>query len=232
MEGEVQYASPDRTLSYTTWYKVFGDLKSGVRPVVGLHGGPGVSHDEIASLSDLTSLYGLPVILYDQAGTGYSTHFPNKMGDASFWTNELFLDQLDHLLEHLGVQENYDILGHSWGGMLGALHAVRQPKGLKRLVLANAPSDMRLWEEAQNRLRAELPQDVQDTMKKHEDAGTTASKEYEDAMGVYYSRHLCTMKPWPPEILRCASWIGKDPTVFKTMRVDLTVPIICLLIMI
>ena len=218
-EGELEYSSQTGELTYKTWYKVSGDLKSGIRPVIGLHGGPGVSHDEIASLSDLASLYGIPIVLYDQVGTGYSTHFPDKMGDASFWTDQLFLDQLEHLLNHLGIQDDYDIIGHSWGGMLGARHAIRHPKGLKRLVLANAPSDMKLWEEAQNRLRAELPQDVQDTMKKHEDAGTTSSKEYEGAMGVFFSRHLCTMKPWPAEILACASWIGKDPTVFMTMRV-------------
>ena len=31
--------------TYQTWYKVFGDLKSSQhRPIVALHGGPGMSH--------------------------------------------------------------------------------------------------------------------------------------------------------------------------------------------
>ena len=30
--------------TYSTWYKVVGDLKSSARPLVTLHGGPGFSH--------------------------------------------------------------------------------------------------------------------------------------------------------------------------------------------
>jgi len=69
--------------------------------------------------------------MYDQLGCGRSTHLPEKKGDHDFWTPELFLLELDNLLAHLGIQNDYDILGQSWGGQLAAEHAVRQPKGLK-----------------------------------------------------------------------------------------------------
>ena len=162
MEGYLDIVVPGADKPCKTWYKVFGDLKTSARrPLVVVHGGPGVVHNYLLSLTDLTSLHSIPVILYDQLGNGKSTHLPDKSGDASFWTEELFLTELKQLLEHLGVQDDFDLLGHSWGGMLGARFATSHPPGLKRLVIASAPASMKLWVEAANHLRAQLPSDVQ-----------------------------------------------------------------------
>ena len=78
--------------------------------------------------------------MYDQLGCGRSTHLPEKKGDEYFWTVKLFLSELDSLLLHLGIQDDYDLLGQSWGGDLAVDHAVLQPKGLKRLILACTPA--------------------------------------------------------------------------------------------
>ncbi|KAF9218448.1 proline-specific peptidase [Gyrodon lividus] len=199
-----------------TWYKIIDDLAAGT-PLVALHGGPGVNHEYLLILSDLTESRSIPLVVYDQVGTGYSTHLPEKMGDITFWRDELFLQELDALLCHLGIQENYALLGHSWGEMLGARHAVSQPKGLKKLVLADTPADMRLWVESQNALRKLLPEEVQAILDKHEAAGTTNSKEYEGAVGVFYSLFLCRINPMPKEILAGFEWVQKDPTVYLTM---------------
>jgi hypothetical protein len=59
------------------------------------------------------------------------------------------------------------------------LAAVRQPKGLKKLVLADSLSDVLLFIKGVKRLREALPQDIQDEMKKREDAGTTEGEERE-----------------------------------------------------
>ncbi|KAJ7218857.1 Alpha/Beta hydrolase protein [Mycena rebaudengoi] len=77
---------------------------------------------------------------------------------------------------------------------------------------------MGLWVEAQNALRAKLPQDVQDVLNKHEKDGTTDSKEYQVAVGVFYSHHLCIIKPMPAPIAEALAWIEKDPTVYLTMN--------------
>ena len=134
-----------------TSYKVYGDLKSGTTPVVALHGGPGSTHHYIISIADLYVKYSIPVVFYDQLGNGDSTHLPEKVGDAgSFWTEQLFLDELDNLLRHLGIQDNYSVIGHSWGGMLAARHAARRPKGLRRLIISNSPADIQLFVKAAN----------------------------------------------------------------------------------
>lgn len=162
MEGEVEFKVHGVDKTCKTWYKVFGDIKtSSQRPLVVLHGGPGVVHNYLLPLADLATSHSIPVVFYDQLGNGKSTHLPEKNGDTSFWTEQLFIVQLESLLDHLGVQDGYDLLGHSWGGMLGARFATTHPVGLKRLVIADSPASMKLWVEAANRLRSQLPPNVQ-----------------------------------------------------------------------
>ncbi len=62
--------------------------------------------------------------------------------------------------------------------MLGAEFAVERPKGLKALIIANSPAAMSTWISEANRLRADLPADVQAILLRHEEAGTTDSAEY------------------------------------------------------
>ncbi|OJT10178.1 L-amino acid amidase [Trametes pubescens] len=199
-----------------TWYQVYGDLKSGVTPVVALHGGPGSTHHYLLPLIDLATLHSIPVIFYDQIGNGNSTHLPEKSGDAAgFWTEQLFLDELDNLLRHLGIQDNYALLGQSWGGMLAARHASKQPKGLKRLVISESPASIALFEKAaKEELIAGLPADVGDVLLKHTQAGTTDSTEYKTASAVFYKKHVCRLETWPSELLQSFVWMQKDPTVY------------------
>ena len=144
-----------------TYCKVFGDLGAGTkRPLVVVHGGPGMCHDYLLPIADL-AVGGRPVVFYDQLGGGRSTHLSERNGDTAFWTVQLFIDELHNLLDHLGIHDCYDILGQSWGGMLGAEYATTRPKGLRRLVISNSPASMKLWVETANRLRLELPKDVQ-----------------------------------------------------------------------
>ena len=112
---------------------------------------------------DLFTIYGIPVVFYDQLGNCGSTRLPEMSGDAgSFWTEQLFLDELDNLLSHLNIQDDYVLLGQSWGGMLASRHATRQPKGLKRIVLSNSPASIPLFvKAAMEELVSKLPQDVQ-----------------------------------------------------------------------
>ncbi|NWF07889.1 proline iminopeptidase-family hydrolase [Pseudomonas salomonii] len=199
---------------YRTWFRVTGDLKSGRLPLIIAHGGPGCTHDYVDSFKDLADT-GRAVVHYDQLGNGRSTHLRDAPAD--FWNVELFMAELNNLIEHLHVSE-YALLGQSWGGMLGAEHAVRQPAGLKALIIANSPASMDLWRAAANELRQALPAEVQATLLRHEAAGTTDSAEYHAASQVYYARHVCRLQPEPAEVLRTNAAIEDDPTVYHTMN--------------
>jgi L-proline amide hydrolase len=198
-----------------TWFKITGQLDSGKAPLVVLHGGPGCTHDYVDGFKELAAT-GRAVIHYDQLGNGRSTHLRDK--GAEFWTVSLFLDELDRLLDHLGIAGRYDIVGQSWGGMLAAEHAVLQPPGLHRLVIADSPASMKTWVAEANRLRRDLPPHVQDILSLHEEAGTIDSAEYQTAAGVFYEKHVCRIVPMPPEVARTFAAIAQDPTVYHTMN--------------
>jgi L-proline amide hydrolase len=197
-----------------TWYRVVGDLTSGPTPVVICHGGPGAAHDYTEPIADLTR-FGRGCVLYDQLGCGNSTHLADAPAD--FWTVQLFKDELVDLTRHLGVADRYAVVGQSWGGMLGMEHALERPPGLRALVVADSPASIPLWVAEANRLREDLPPDVQETLTRHESEGTTDSPEYEAAVRVYYDRHLCRI-PWPDCVERSFAKMAEDPTVYHTMN--------------
>jgi L-proline amide hydrolase len=200
---------------YRTWYRVTGEPGRGRPALVAVHGGPGSTHDYLLNLARFAE-DGWPVIHYDQLGNGGSTHLPDKGAD--FWTVDLFLAELDNLLCGLGIAEDYVLFGQSWGGMLAARHAADQPPGLRGLIIANSPASYPLWLDEAARLRAELPPGVNETLLRHESAGTTDSDEYFQAMRVFYARHVCRLDPWPRDYLASFMEVYNDPTVYFTMN--------------
>jgi len=199
----------------STWYRVVGDLKSSKTPVMVLHGGPGAGHNYCEPIAEVLAQTGRAAVLYDQIGCGNSTHLPDKPKE--FWTPELFMEELVLLTEHLGISNKYNIVGQSWGGMLGMQFAITKPKGLNALVVADSPASMEVWVSEANKLRKELPPEVEATLLKHEAAGTTEDPEYVAAVDVFYSRHLCRI-PQPPYVVASFEQLAADPTVYHTMN--------------
>jgi L-proline amide hydrolase len=200
---------------YETWYRVTGDLSSALTPLVVVHGGPGSSHDYLLSLAEIAHS-GRPVIHYDQLGGGRSTHLPNEAPE--FWTVDLFLAELDNLLQFFDIADRYHLLGQSWGGMLGAEHAILRPSGLRALVLSNSPASMALWASEAKILRSEMPPEVEAALDRHEADGTTNDPEYLSATQAYYDLHVCRVVPNPPEVVRAFEIMAEDSTVYNTMN--------------
>ncbi|GJE88766.1 proline-specific peptidase [Phanerochaete sordida] len=212
--GEIDFVYDGQTLK--TWYKVFGDLSSGATPLVVLHGGPGLSHNYLLPLAVLASR-GIPVIFYDQIGGGQSTHLPDK--PAEFWAFPLFIAELENVLAHFRITARFDLVGHSWGGMLAQEYAAqRQPTGLRRLVLTDSLPALPLWVVSVNKLLKRLPQNIQDTIKKHEADGTLEDEEFKEAKNVFYAHFVCKVNPFPQELLDTFELLEKDPTVNMTMQ--------------
>jgi L-proline amide hydrolase len=198
----------------TTWYEVVGE--PGERaPVVICHGGPGATHDYVRAIAALAH-DGRQAVLYDQVGNGRSQHLRDAPAD--FWTVELFRRELAELVRHLGWDGGYHVVGQSWGGMLAMEHALEHPAGLRSIVVADSPASMRLWVEEANRLREDLPVDVQQALTHHEAQGTTGSPEYQQAITAFYRRHVCRLDPWPDDVLRTFAALEEDATVYGTMN--------------
>jgi L-proline amide hydrolase len=201
---------------HETWYRVVGDPDPDAQhtPVVICHGGPGASHDYCEPIADL-SRSGRVCVLYDQVGCGRSQHLPDA--PAEFWTPQLFKEELAALTRHLGIDGRHAVVGQSWGGMLAMEYALDHPAGLRGIVVADSPASIPLWVSEANRLRQDLPPDVQRTLERHEEAGTTDDPEYEAAVRVFYDRHLCR-SPWPEYVQRSFDQMTADPTVYHTMN--------------
>lgn len=219
-EGRVPFHAPNVEKHCETWYKIIGDLESGVVPLITLHGGPGVGHEYLSPLADLHTQYGIPVIFYDQIGCGHSTRLPEKKGDENFWSVELFIKELDNLIDHLGLrlgEHKFDILGQSWGGMLGGVYAARNPAGLRKVVLADAPASIPLMMEGVNELVKKLPENVRKDLEECTRDEDFSSEKYKKACEVFYQRHVCRLDPFPADLMASLNHIEEDPTVYLTM---------------
>ena len=78
---------------------------------------------------------GYRVLLYDHYGRGYSDR-PRGRQDAWF-----FASHLTELLDHLDLNERFDLYGYSMGGSIAAAYAAQNPSSVKQLILL-APAGM------------------------------------------------------------------------------------------
>ena len=199
---------------YETWYQVIGEGEEpGKLPLLCLHGGPGAAHDYLQSLDAMVNT-GRRVIFYDQIGCARSSIPESK---PEMWTVELFVEEVDAVRDALGLDDIH-LLGQSWGGMLAMEYALTQPKGVASMIVADSPASMVQWVSEANRLRAELPEDVQAALIKHEAAGSYEDPEYLAAVQVFYDRHVCRVIPNPEYVVRSFQMLGENPEVYHTMN--------------
>ena len=192
--------------SYRVWYlRVEPTQPKPERlPLLCLHGGPGVPHDYLKPLEAIAST-GRPVIFYDQLGSGNS----DKATDSSLYSVDFFKAELVAVRSALGLEQIH-LFGQSWGGCLALEHALSQPTGLKSLILANTPGNIRQFVEEAYRLMEELPAEVQQTIREHEAAGTTQDEAYKQAMQVFNHNYLCRIDPWPECLQQAYAKAGQE----------------------
>ncbi|MCA1668539.1 MAG: proline iminopeptidase-family hydrolase [Thermomicrobia bacterium] len=211
-----QYPSTEGRIpfhGYETWYRVVGAQEEpGKLPLLTLHGGPGACHDYLESMEALAAT-GRRVIFYDQLGCGHSA----VPSDPSLWTVGLYVEEVNAVRHALRL-ERVHLLGQSWGGMLGMEYALTQPTGLASLIIESSPSSMTQWVAEANKLREALPPDVQRTLLKHEADGTTNAPAYEEAMMIFYQRHVCRLPEWPDYVQRSFAKLSENPEVYYTMN--------------
>jgi hypothetical protein len=78
---------------------------------------------------------------------------------------------------------------------------------------------MELWEVGNNVLLAAFPEEFRAMLKKHEDAGTTESEEYQKGIQQFYEKHLCRVNPFPDLLVKSFEELSSDSTVYSTMYV-------------
>ena len=101
-------------------------------PVVMLHGNPTWSFYYRRLVEALRTSH--RVIAPDHIGCGLS----DKPDDGHYdYTLARRVEDLDALLEWLGVEKNVTLVLHDWGGMIGMTWACRHPERIARIVVLN-----------------------------------------------------------------------------------------------
>jgi proline-specific peptidase len=198
--------------AFNTYHKVVGALEGRTkRPLVVLHGGPAFSHDYLIPLGDLAA-FGRPVIFYDQIGSGRSA--PTKDQLTTFWTMDLFIDELINLVQHLKIDDDFDVLGHSWGGILLSEFILRRgPPGLKHAVLTNTLCSTQVFGESRMQQGKAFPAWVQEEMKK----GFRNTPEFREVAKIFSRVHQCRIEPQPEEFTTSVEYGFQNVHVLHSM---------------
>ncbi|MCK6474073.1 MAG: alpha/beta fold hydrolase [Planctomycetes bacterium] len=101
-------------------------------PVVMIHGNPTWSLYYRSLVEGLRGTH--RCIVPDHMGCGFS----DKPGDDGYaYTLAKRIDDLEALLEHLGLRENITLVVHDWGGLVGMGYAARHPERIARIAALN-----------------------------------------------------------------------------------------------
>ena len=176
--------------------------------------------------------HGIPVIIYDQLGCGQSTRLRDKKGDTKFWTVELFVAELQNLLDALHILKcSFDLLGHSWGAWVAVKFAtqhahnndqvdqrLQQPtSNLRKLIIAQSTADMPLRQSYFEKQLENLPSPHGEAAKLAHQSNTTSTPAYRVALDVWSHHHMCRLSPWPAEFTACMAALSEDDTVSSTL---------------
>lgn len=101
-------------------------------PVVMVHGNPSWSILFRGLIDDLRDSH--RVVALDHIGCGLSA----KPDDTAYdYTLESRVDDLELLMDRLGLDSGVTLVVHDWGGMIGLAAAARKPERIARLVVCN-----------------------------------------------------------------------------------------------
>ena len=115
-------------------YQSFGKGK----PIIVIHGGPGMMDSSYLLPQMLELAITNQVIFYDQRGSGKSLDTP--IND-DLMNLKQFTEDLEDLRKSLKLHKVI-LLGHSWGGIIAMNYAINYPENVDKLVLlSTAPAD-------------------------------------------------------------------------------------------
>jgi proline iminopeptidase len=115
--------------------EVFYECRGSGPRLFACHGGPAEDHRYLAE--DLAGMQqSREVVFHHYRGSGQSAIAPPET-----YTIERLADDLDELRAHLG-EDQIDLLGHSMGGWVAQVYALRHPEHCRRLLLVGTWSTM------------------------------------------------------------------------------------------
>lgn len=171
--------------------------------VLMLHGGPGGTHEYFEACDSYFPGAGIEYYYYDQLGSAYS----DQPDEPSLWEIPRFVDEVEQVRQALHLEkDNFYLLGHSWGGVLGIEYALQHQDHLKGLIISDMMSSVPAYNDyAKTNLMPAMQPVVLAEIQKLE-----AAKDYENPrytellMSNFYVEHILRMPPekWPDPVNR------------------------------
>jgi proline iminopeptidase len=185
--------------NFKVWTKRFGNNPR--IKVLLLHGGPAMTHEYMECFESFFPQQGFEFYEYDQLGSYYS----DQPTDSSLWTTARFVEEVEQVRIALGMaQDNFYLLGNSWGGILAMEYALKYQQHLKGLIICNMMASCKDYDAyADNVLAKQMDIKVLDTLRQLEARNDFANPKYmELLLPHFYQQHICRLKEWPNSLTR------------------------------
>ena len=187
--------------TFNVWTKRIGNNPT--QKVLLLHGGPGAAHDYFEAADSYFPKASIEYYYYDQLGNTRS----DNPDDLELWTIDRFVDEVEQVRVALGLtKDNFIILGHSWGGILGLEYALKHQENLKGLIISNmVPSIPDYMKYSEEILAPQLDPTVLSQIREYENKGDYTNPKYLELVSThYYPKHVLRMplEKWPNPVLR------------------------------
>ncbi|MDW3208385.1 MAG: proline iminopeptidase-family hydrolase [Reichenbachiella sp.] len=194
---------------FKVWTKRVGNNPT--MKVLLLHGGPGATHEYFESFDSFLPHAEIEYYYYDQLESAYS----DQPSDSSLWEVDRFVEEVEQVRQALGLnKDNFYLLGHSWGGILGIEYALKYQGNMKGLIISNMMSSIPAYVKYANEaLGPQLDPAVLSEIRALEAAGDFANPRYEELVVThYYPKHVLRMplEEWPDPVNRAFANINYE----------------------
>lgn len=198
---------------FRVWVKRFGNNPR--IKVLLLHGGPAATHQYMECFESFFPKEGIEFYEYDQLGCGNS----DKPADTSLWVLDRFVEEVEQVRQAIGAdQNNFYILGNSWGGILGMQYALKYQDKMKSLIVANMMASCPEYGKyAEEVLAKQMDPKILTEIKAIEAKGDFSNPRYMELLGPnFYNEHICRLKEWPESVNRAFASINQ--TIYVQMQ--------------
>jgi proline iminopeptidase len=199
--------------TFNVWTKRVGNNPK--MKVLLLHGGPGGTHEFFENFDGYLPNEEIEYIYYDQLESYYS----DKPNDSTLWTIEHFVDEVEQVRKALDLnQENFYLLGQSWGGILAMEYALKYQDNIKGLVISNMMASAPEYEKyAKEVLGPQMPPEVFKEIMELEEKEDFSNPRYNELVtNHYYTQHVLhlPLEEWPEFINRAFSHLNPNIYIF------------------
>ena len=181
-----------------------------------LNGGPGMSHEYFECMENFLPKEGIEFIYYDQLGTGFS----DNPKDATMWDLPRYVEEVEQVRLALNLnKENFYLLGHSWGGILGMQYALKYQQNIKGLIVSNMMASCPKYGDYSKVLEKQMNPEVLKTIKYLEANKDYSNPKYMELLiNNFYNQHILRLpvKDWPEPVNR--SFGRLNSSLYITMQ--------------